>query len=455
MGKNAENVNEALARTLHDHGIHMALDAFLKDHDGRRCVGLMGGHAMLRTEPMYEAIVMLSKRLTEEGFYMLTGGGPGAMEATHLGAWMAGRTRQDVEEALTMLAVAPSFKDPGWLSSAFGVLRRFSQSKYVSLGVPTWLYGHEPSTPFTTHIAKFFENSIREDNSLTLAFESLDSRSVPVNVTLAGTDSKLWYTKNRINPQQLTISGAASVVQRISSASVTVDVTDRKENYTTAAPYVLYDSEGEEIPQAMLDCSASSITVGINIYPTRELAVSNNVEDVLTGQPAEGYVIESITMQPETVIVAADQELLDSLDVLLVEPIDVEGASQSFSRRVALSPLADIKYTSAEQVYVTVQIAEETSSTRLDNVELAFIGQDDTLALTWHREAFSVRATGPKSRIEALENQRVVATVDLSGLKAGSYGVPLVFPEEEYPDITFEPEPATVRVTLEARDAEE
>ena len=292
-------------------------------------------------------------------------------------------------------------------------------------------------------------------DSLTLSFESLDSRSVPVNVTLAGTDSKLWYTKNRINPQQLTISGAASVVQRISSASVTVDVTDRKENYTTAAPYVLYDSEGEEIPQAMLDCSASSITVGINIYPTRELAVSNNVEDVLTGQPAEGYEIESITMQPETVIVAADQELLDSLDVLLVEPIDVEGASQSFSRRVALSPLADIKYTSAEQVYVTVQIAEETSSTRLDNVELAFIGQDDTLALTWQREAFSVRATGPKSRIEALENQRVVATVDLSGLKAGSYGVPLVFPAEEYPDITFEPEPATVRVTLEARDAEE
>ena len=40
----------------------------------------------------------------------------------------------------------------------------------MSLGVPTWLYGHEPSTPFATHIAKFFENSIREDNILTLAF---------------------------------------------------------------------------------------------------------------------------------------------------------------------------------------------------------------------------------------------------------------------------------------------
>ena len=41
----------------------------------------------------------------------------------------------------------------------------------MSLGVPTWLYGHEPSTPFATHIAKFFENSLREDNNiLTMAF---------------------------------------------------------------------------------------------------------------------------------------------------------------------------------------------------------------------------------------------------------------------------------------------
>ena len=170
MGKNAQNVNESLARTLHDHSIHVALDAFLANHDGRRCVGVMGGHAMLRTDPMYSSIVMLSKRLTEEGFCMLTGGGPGAMEATHLGAWMAGRPDKEVNDALKMLTVAPCFKDQGWLASAFKVMRRYPQSKYESLGVSTWLYGHEPSTPFATHIAKFFENSIREDSILTMAF---------------------------------------------------------------------------------------------------------------------------------------------------------------------------------------------------------------------------------------------------------------------------------------------
>ena len=42
-------------------------------------------------------------------------------------------------------------------------------SQYASLGIPTWLYGHEPATPFATHIAKYFENAIREDSILTIA----------------------------------------------------------------------------------------------------------------------------------------------------------------------------------------------------------------------------------------------------------------------------------------------
>ena len=169
-GQHARNVKELLARNLHDHCIHTALARFFKEHDHRRCVGIMGGHALLRTDKMFREIARLSQRLTREGFVMLSGGGPGAMEATHLGAWMASRTVRELEDALEMLAVAPSFRDKGWLSSAFRVINKYPQKKYASLGVPTWLYGHEPSTPFATHIAKFFENSLREDNILTLAF---------------------------------------------------------------------------------------------------------------------------------------------------------------------------------------------------------------------------------------------------------------------------------------------
>ena len=170
LGQHARNVNELLARTLHDHGIHTALARFFKEHDHLRSVGVMGGHAMLRTDALYPEIAKLSKRLTEEGFVMLSGGGPGAMEAVHLGAWLAGRSARSLTNAVKMLLPSPSFKDEGWLASAFEVIKKYPQEQYVSLGIPTWLYGHEPSTPFATHIAKFFENSLREDNILTLAF---------------------------------------------------------------------------------------------------------------------------------------------------------------------------------------------------------------------------------------------------------------------------------------------
>lgn len=171
QGKIARDVKESVARAFHDHSIHMALKKFLAKHDPLRCIGIMGGHAILRTDPMFTCVAMLSKRLTEEGFCMVSGGGPGAMEATHLGAWMAGRTDEEAQEAIRMLAAAAtSFRDRAWVSSALEVMRRYPQTQYVSLGVPTWLYGHEPSTPFATHIAKYFVNSVREDTILTIAF---------------------------------------------------------------------------------------------------------------------------------------------------------------------------------------------------------------------------------------------------------------------------------------------
>ena len=169
MGKRADNIKETLARTLHDHSISDSLHAYLKTRDPRTIVGVMGGHGILRTAPSYRQIVYLSKRLTETGSLMISGGGPGAMEATHLGAWMAGRTTEEVEDALETLFAAPAFTDKGWLKTAMDVRKKYRQLDYESLGMPTWLYGHEPATPCATHLAKYFDNSIREDSILTIA----------------------------------------------------------------------------------------------------------------------------------------------------------------------------------------------------------------------------------------------------------------------------------------------
>ena len=168
-GKRSRDLSVTLPRTIHDHSISSALFRFLADWAPSDVVGVMGGHAMKRSDPAYRKVALVSKKLTEQGKLMVSGGGPGAMEATHFGAWMAGRGDDELDEALRILQDADTFADKGWLSTAFRVRQRFPQTQYQSLGIPTWLYGHEPPTPFATHIAKYFENSIREDNILTIA----------------------------------------------------------------------------------------------------------------------------------------------------------------------------------------------------------------------------------------------------------------------------------------------
>ncbi len=169
-GKQAGDIAETFARTMHDHSISDALYDMLSLYDERSVVAVMGGHALLRTDATYRSVVIMGKHLTERGALMVTGGGPGAMEATHLGAWLAGRDDAAVDEALEILQSSPSYKDAGWLSSAFEVMERFPRvGEYRSIGIPTWFYGHEPATPFATHIAKYFDNSIREDGLLAIA----------------------------------------------------------------------------------------------------------------------------------------------------------------------------------------------------------------------------------------------------------------------------------------------
>lgn len=168
-GKLDASKQESFGRTLHDYNISGALKRFVKERDVMRMVGVMGGHSAARGDEMYAVVARLSKRLTEMGYVMVSGGGPGAMEATHLGAWMAGRDDDELRDALAMLQCAQRYDDPQWLSSAMAVRQKYPQTRYESLGIPTWLYGHEPATPFATHIAKLFLNSVREDAILTVA----------------------------------------------------------------------------------------------------------------------------------------------------------------------------------------------------------------------------------------------------------------------------------------------
>ena len=159
-------LDEVLARRLHDFFIEDALEEFL---DGRRVVAIMGGHDRLRSEAVFLETALLARDLTNSGFLVATGGGPGLMEAGNLGAYFAKQDVSVLRAAVSELAKAPNYDHGDWLKMGWLVRRDFPSSTTESLGVPTWFYGHEPPNLFATQIAKYFENSLREEGLLAIA----------------------------------------------------------------------------------------------------------------------------------------------------------------------------------------------------------------------------------------------------------------------------------------------
>lgn len=167
----APPILEALAQRLHDHAIDDGLADLLHGGEAsRHVVAIMGGHAMRRTDPEYRKVALIAQRLAKHDprILMASGGGPGAMEACHLGAWLAAGGVAEIDRALEILAAAPTYRHEAWLDTALEVRDVFPDGG-DSLGIPTWFYGHEPPNLFASHIAKYFSNSLREDGLLAIA----------------------------------------------------------------------------------------------------------------------------------------------------------------------------------------------------------------------------------------------------------------------------------------------
>jgi predicted Rossmann-fold nucleotide-binding protein len=158
--RSPRTIDRSLAMALHDHAIDDAVEEF---SEGHRLVGVMGGHAVRRDAPAYLSAARLGRSLGSR-FTVLSGGGPGAMEAANLGAWFSARTDEELVEAVAALADVPGFApDVGrWARAAFDVRDRWPGGA-ESLGIPTWFYGHEPPNAFATSVAKYFHNALRED----------------------------------------------------------------------------------------------------------------------------------------------------------------------------------------------------------------------------------------------------------------------------------------------------
>ncbi len=175
----------SMMESLHDHFINQAVMDLLRSKD--LIIGIMGGHDLARDTPGFQKVAELGRLLAQSGALVVTGGGPGAMEAAHLGAALVHQPHSDLDDAIARLRTQPKLptglkkvvmstgkldsvlRDAyhAWWRPAVEIYRAWGSDFGKSLALPTWFYGHEAFTPFATDIGKYFQNSLREDGLVT------------------------------------------------------------------------------------------------------------------------------------------------------------------------------------------------------------------------------------------------------------------------------------------------
>jgi len=173
------SLRDAMVQRLHDDGIDDGLadvtGAWISARGPSAAVGIMGGHAVARGSVSYRLAATLGWEVTRAGRLVVTGGGPGVMEAANLGSYLSGHDVSALTAAIDRLALAPDFRDHDPYTAAALEVREMFPAQAVEwprrggLSIPTWLYGHEPANLFAAQIAKYFSNAIREDTILRLA----------------------------------------------------------------------------------------------------------------------------------------------------------------------------------------------------------------------------------------------------------------------------------------------
>jgi len=262
--------------------------------------------------------------------------------------------------------------------------------------------------------------------NMAVKLEDQETSPFSVRVELGGkVKDGYYFNGTTLSSSLVQVSGAASQVAAVKEVVAYVDIDGKSETFTADSELIAYNDKGEAIDSMKLSFSQNTIAVTVEIYRAKPVAI----EVVTKGNPISGYYVESVEYAPQSVMLAADEEMLDTLDKLTLE-LDVTGYSKETETQVSISDLVSSEYGNRvfpldDQAYIGVVVkvvpfVERTLEVREQDILVRNVdeGLDYTLYTTTGQ---TVVIRGIESAVSNVTVQELGLYVDMSGCVAGTY----------------------------------
>jgi YbbR domain-containing protein len=172
----------------------------------------------------------------------------------------------------------------------------------------------------------------------------------------------------------------------------------------------------------VIQVTPPTIVLAFEISATRQVPVVPELE----GEPAPGFVVGGTTVDPLTVDVVGPQSAIARVGQATTEPVSVAGARAAVKDTVTiglLDPSLRLRTPRMAQVTVGIIPGPVERTFRERPVHLKNVG--NSLVARATPNAVDVVLRGSDEGVAGVDTDDVVASVDLTGLGAGTYTLPV------------------------------
>ncbi len=258
-------------------------------------------------------------------------------------------------------------------------------------------------------------------NRISLNIDNIVTGVIPVSLRIEGSTPAGMSTMTPvINPAEVTIKGAETILGLIKKAEVRIDINNRSMGINENAEVWILDKQDNVIEG--LDVSPRQVDVFIPIESTKSVAIDANYQIV----PADGYVLNSVTISPKAVNIVGRKEILDGLTHIKTVKIEQLDARANIEEKVVLILPDGVELINKKEDIILTANIEKIADKTVETNKVGIKNLTEGIEIEMLQIYIKATVRGPESLVDAWDISNAFY-IDLKDLGEGTHSLPIQY----------------------------